>query len=159
MVKLLCLSLFIRWDRADRDGSPLQQGQAAPTRGSVTWYTQSFGPTSQHRSQEAHAASRLTTASKKCQLQSQVRVLRTWPVVYIYATQETVGYSKSMEAFKHVLTSTLHTQDANYSLTTELTSLFKKPRQCSVCSAISPGSCHTLFRLIIQKHRDHLQLY
>lgn len=79
MVKLLCLSLFIRWDKADRDGSPLQQGQAAPTRGSVTWYTQSTGPTIQHLSQQAHAANRLTTASKICRLQSQVWILRLPP--------------------------------------------------------------------------------
>lgn len=39
MVKLLCPGLFIRWDKADKDGGPLQQGQAAWTWGSVTWHT------------------------------------------------------------------------------------------------------------------------
>ena len=39
MVKLLCLGLFIRWDKADKDRGPLQQGQAARTWGSVTWHS------------------------------------------------------------------------------------------------------------------------
>lgn len=68
MVKPLCLSLFIRWDKADRDGSPLQQGQAAPTRGSVTWYTRSTGPTIQHLSPDAHAPRQIDNGAHDCQL-------------------------------------------------------------------------------------------
>lgn len=118
----------------------------------------SMGPTIQHLSQQAHAANRLTTVSKKCQLQSQVWVLslplrNTAPdLQWATATLHKGRLGTGMEDFKYVLTSTLHTQDANYSLTTELRSLFRKPWQCSVYSAISPGSFHTLFRLIIQKH-------
>lgn len=62
MVKLLCLGLFIRWDKADKDRGPLQQGQAARTWGSVTWHSHgiSCNHSASRRKKNTQSRERLT---------------------------------------------------------------------------------------------------
>lgn len=166
MVKLLCLGLFIRWDRADKDGGPLQQGQAAWTWGSVTWHTPSIAPTIRHLAKKCAPADgrhirfdfcltgklvlfrveRLLLKQTKGKFDLFFYLILSLYQLFCFTDLLLWGLDE------HVLTITLHVYTINYTVTRDLGSLFTKPWQRSVYSAISPENPTILYLLLLDKN-------
>ena len=158
MVKLLWMGLFIRWDKVDKDGGPLQQGQAAWTWGSVTWHTDSITPTVQHLTnvRDWHHI-----VQHQAGLSVPVKVQVFMCCLEFKKCDLKVNQSNWIPLWglhKHLLSSTLYNQDNNQSVMWDLGSLLKTPRHCLVYSANSENPA-LLYLVLLDEHGDHLQLY